>query len=339
MKQTGDTARRWAKYCALLALLLTFALLAQSASYPVSGAAVRGGQPSGGKSAETADEMEETGLDGSVEPIVPSIVVEDVQVLTTPSPTSFTTVLTTNPPGVWTYENSRIEVEITQHKKDDYVYFAADIKIVDPLQLVTAFSHEQYGGSDESVSDIAQRHGPLLAINGDYYGFHDVGVIIRNGELYRNTRSERQLLAVEANGDLTVLLDRTKGQQAEANEMMQRGVLHTFEFGPILVQDSKAIPLQSDITAVQAGYLEPRTAIGQLGPLHYLVIVVDGRSDGYSAGCDLPALQQLFVEHGAVTAFNLDGGGSTTLWFDGNVINRPSSGEERKVSDVVMFMY
>lgn len=65
---------------------------------------------------------------------------------------------------------------------------------------------------------------------------------------------------------------------------------------------------------------------------------MDGRSEGYSEGCDLPTLQQLFLDHGAQIAFNLDGGGSTTLWFNGKVINHPASGEERKVSDIVMFM-
>ena len=123
-----------------------------------------------------------------------------------------------------------------------------------------------------------------------------------------------------------------------ADALMARGVLHTFEFGPVLVENGEAIKMSSAIMPVEKGYLEPRTAIGQLGPLHYLVIVVDGRSEGYSAGCDLPALQQIFMDYGVHTAFNLDGGGSTTLWFDGQVINRPSSGDERKVSDIVMFL-
>lgn len=244
----------------------------------------------------------------------------------------------TNPPGVWTYENSGIQVTITRNQQNDFVYFAADIQLTDPRQFSYAFAGEAYGGRDESLSDMAERHNPLIAINGDYYGFHTNGIIIRGGELFRKNKSSRHLMAVEENGDLTMLTDRSGKQGLVANELMDRNVLHTFEFGPVLVENGEAVTLKSAIVRVGDGYLEPRTAIGQLGPLHYLVIVVDGRQEGYSAGCDLPTLQKLFMDYGVQSAFNLDGGGSTTLWFDGSVINQPASGDERRVSDIVMFM-
>lgn len=240
--------------------------------------------------------------------------------------------------GIWEYETDTIHARATRQEKDNFVYYAVVIKLTDPAQLATAFSHEVYRGKTEALSDIAERHDPLIAINGDYYSFHNNGVIIRNGELYRDIDTRRALLAVEENGDLTVVTDRTGGQSKEAQDLMARGVRHTFEFGPVLVEDGKAATLQSEVIRVEDDYLEPRTAIGQLGPLHYLVIVVDGRSEGYSAGCNLSTLQQLFLEYGVQTAFNLDGGGSTTLWFDGEVINKPASGDERKVADIVMFM-
>lgn len=244
----------------------------------------------------------------------------------------------TQPPGVWTYESDTIQVTIERHTQGKFVYFAADIRITDPHQFWYAFSNEKYGARTEALSDIAERHNPLLAINGDYYGFHNNGIIIRGGEAYRRSKSARHLMAVEANGDLTVLTDRSEKQGVVANQMLERGVLHTFEFGPVLVNNGQAVKLNSAILRVGEGYLEPRTAIGQYGPLHYLVLVVDGRSEGYSEGCDLPTLQQLFVDYGVQTAFNLDGGGSTTLWFNGEVINHPASGDERKVSDIIMFM-
>ncbi len=69
-----------------------------------------------------------------------------------------------------------------------------------------------------------------------------------------------------------------------------------------------------------------------------MIIVVDGRRDGYSTGASIPQVQQLFIDEGVDFAFNLDGGGSTTLYFLGEVINMPSGGKERSVSDVIMFM-
>ena len=255
-----------------------------------------------------------------------------VEMSATPAPT------TTPAPDSWYYSDDRVEVSITKHRQGSFVYFAADIRLTDPAQFSYAFSHERYDAHTEPLSDIATRHDPLLAINGDYYSFHPNGIIIRGGELFRKTKSSRHLLIVEASGDLRVMTDRSEKQGLVADRLMAEGVLHTFEFGPVLVEEGNPVKLNSAILRVGNGYLEPRTAIGQYGPLHYLVIVVDGRSDGYSDGCDLPTLQQLFVEYGVEVAFNLDGGGSTTLWFDGEVINQPSAGSERKVSDIVMFM-
>lgn len=244
----------------------------------------------------------------------------------------------TEDPGVWTYESDTMQVTVTRHEQGKFVYFAADIQLTQPSQFSYAFSNERYGAGTEALSDIAARHSPVLAINGDYYGFHSNGIVIRGGELYRKENSTRHLLIVEQTGDLTVMTDRSQAQGTVAERLLSEGVLHTFEFGPVLVNNGIAAPLSSTIIKTGNGYLEPRTAIGQLGPLHYLVIVVDGRSEGYSAGCDLPTLQQLFLDHGAQMAFNLDGGGSTTLWFGGEVINRPAAGGARKVSDIIMFI-
>jgi exopolysaccharide biosynthesis protein len=238
----------------------------------------------------------------------------------------------------WSYQNERIAVQVEQHTRGDFVYFAADIQLTDAAQFAYAFAGERYGSATEPLSDIADRHSPVLAINGDYYSFHDNGIIIRGGERFRAENSSRALLIVENDGDLRVMTDRSEAQSRVANRLMEEGVLHTFEFGPVLVHNGEPVSLKSSILRVGNEYLEPRTAIGQLGPLHYLVIVVDGRSEGYSEGCSLSDLRALFVEYGAQVAFNLDGGGSTTLWFDGKVINRPAAGEEREVSDIVMFM-
>lgn len=98
-----------------------------------------------------------------------------------------------------------------------------------------------------------------------------------------------------------------------------------------------AFPEAFDLISTRSSRREPRTAIGQLGPLHYCVIVVDGRQPGYSEGISLQDLRQMFVELGAQTAFNLDGGGSTELWFMGEILNQPSGGHERSVSDAICF--
>ncbi len=147
------------------------------------------------------------------------------------------------------------------------------------------------------------------------------------------------LLVVDAAGNMSAMTDRSGKQGLVADQLMRANTWQTFEFGPVLVENGQAAELPGKFYVnCNDGYNEPRTAVGQIGPLHYMVIVVDGRREGYSTGCSIPKLQQLFLEEGVQFAFNLDGGGSTTLYFLGKVINMPSGGKERSVSDILMFM-
>jgi len=80
----------------------------------------------------------------------------------------------------------------------------------------------------------------------------------------------------------------------------------------------------------------PRTAIGQTATGLFHVIVVDGRNAD-SAGCTTVELANYLLAQGCVTAFNLDGGGSSTIWYNGSVINVPSDGSERLVGQAWVF--
>ncbi len=116
---------------------------------------------------------------------------------------------------------------------------------------------------------------------------------------------------------------------------------NTLSFGPALVADGAVLDGIDDVEvdtnfgnhSIQGD--QPRTAIGVVDDNHLLVVVVDGRSAGYSAGATMTELATLMKGLGAVTAYNLDGGGSSTLWFDGEVVNRPSNGGERGTSDIL----
>jgi len=245
-------------------------------------------------------------------------------------------------PGELSYETDRLSVSIEQKKKDGMTYFVCDIKLTDVSQFKTAFAGDDFrSGIYEAVSDIAGRYSPVMAINADFCRYHREGVIIRNGETLRKQNIKKHhLLVVDENGNLSAQTDRSGKQGLVANKLEQANTWQTFEFGPVLVENGEAaeLPLKSFYINCNDGYYEPRTAIGQKGPLHYVVIVVDGRRDGYSTGASMPQLQQLFLDEGVDFAFNLDGGGSTTLYFLGEVVNMPSGGKERSVSDVIMFM-
>ena len=244
-------------------------------------------------------------------------------------------------PGELSYQTDRMSVSIEQKQKDGLTYYVCDIRLTDVSQLRTAFAGDDFkSGIYEAVSDIAGRYSPVLAINADFCRYHRDGVIIRNGELMRKQNIRRHhLLVVDAAGNMSAMTDRSGKQGLVADQLMRANTWQTFEFGPVLVENGQAAELPGKFYVnCNDGYNEPRTAVGQIGPLHYMVIVVDGRREGYSTGCSIPKLQQLFLEEGVQFAFNLDGGGSTTLYFLGKVINMPSGGKERSVSDILMFM-
>ncbi|MNP65019.1 hypothetical protein D3C76_1605730 [compost metagenome] len=73
-----------------------------------------------------------------------------------------------------------------------------------------------------------------------------------------------------------------------------------------------------------------------IAPNHYVFVVVDGRNEGYSRGMTLTELADLMQDLGATEAYNLDGGGSSTMYFMGRVVNNPQGkNQERGVSDIL----
>lgn len=243
-------------------------------------------------------------------------------------------------PYDYAYYGDDRQIVIRRFDENGIVYFVADVQLTSVSQFQTALSSGQPFGNLETVSAMAARNGAVLAINADDYGVHKYGTIIRNGQLLRTHDTTRNMLIVDQNGDFAVRVDRSKENPAQlGQQLIDMGTWQTFEFGPELVRAGQAVTFSPafDVISTRSTRREPRTAIGQIDTLHYVVIVADGRQDGYSKGMTLPELQELFVSLGAQTAMNLDGGGSAEMWFQGQIINRPAGGQERKVSDILFF--
>ena len=243
-----------------------------------------------------------------------------------------------------THDLGTLKLQIDQwhyaFKKHDLRFFVVNIHTQNPTQLLTAFAGEAYSKSTvEAPSDIAARHDAALAINGDYYNYKDdFGMIIRNGMLYREAGSTRDHLLVYADGHMEGIYAGDY-VRSEGQKHIDAGVVQSFAFGPLLVDGGEATVLpEKYIVSTDDTIREPRTAIGMVEPNHYVIIVADGRRNGWSEkGMTLQELQQLFVEQGCQIAYNLDGGGSTTLVVNGERLNRTSGSRERDVSDIVYF--
>lgn len=238
------------------------------------------------------------------------------------------------------YRDENIQIDITTQRAHDTTFYAADIQLADASYLRTALARGTFGRNiKETTSAIADENGALLAVNGDYYGFRDNGFVLRNGILYRGNARETgndQCLVIDGNGDFKIIYEG----ETEAQQLSESGVWQAFSFGPALVEDGIVIVDSSDEVG-QAKKSNPRTAIGQVGPLHYIIIVSDGRTEE-STGLSLLQLAREFADRGCTAAYNLDGGGSSTMVFQGQVVNHPANGrksKERAVSDIVYIGY
>lgn len=233
------------------------------------------------------------------------------------------------------YTDDHLSVSITTKREYETDIYVVDVQVSDPEVLKTAFAENSYGRNiKETTSQMAEDNQAVLAINGDYYGFRNKGFVVRNGVLYRDTvNSGTEALVIDSNGNFSIVEE----DQSSAQDLLDNGARQILSFGPGLIQNSE-ISVTEDQEVGQAMQSNPRTAIGQISENHYVIIVADGRTEA-SEGLSLYELATVFQEAGASVAYNLDGGGSSTLWFNGAVINQPTEkgSSERSVSDILYF--
>lgn len=237
------------------------------------------------------------------------------------------------------YQDENMCIALSEYNADDTVIYVADVTLSSAQYLKTAFADDTYGKNVTAhTSDIAEAHGAILAVNGDFYGSRDSGYVIRNGVLYRdNGSADTDVLCVMADGSFFI----TNSGEYSAQELLDMGAWQAFSFGPALVQGGGiTVDAQTEVSRAMAS--NPRTALGIISDLHYVFVVSDGRTSE-SAGLSLYQLAEFMQGLGVQTAYNLDGGGSSTMYFNGAVINNPTTSgrsiKERSVSDIVYIGY
>ena len=231
------------------------------------------------------------------------------------------------------YSDSKTSITLKQYREYDSNIYVADVTVSDASDLKTALANNTYGRNiTDTTSDMAANNNAVLAIN-DYYGARQSGYVIRNGKLYRDTSGNRDALVIQKNGEFKFVSE----SETSASELLQDGALQVFSFGPVLLNNGEVSVGENDEVGM-AMASNPRTAIGYLGNNHYVFVVSDGRTSE-SAGLSLYELASFMKDLGVKDAYNLDGGGSSTMVFKGEIINNPTtsgrSGEERAVSDIV----
>ena len=227
------------------------------------------------------------------------------------------------------YTSPDISITVSEETLGRTTYYLADIYVRDITCFRSAMAGDTYGsGFRDSIADMAALNNALLAVNGDYYGNTNEGVVIRNGVIYRANRTNCDVCVLYYDGTMQVM----PGASFSVEDAVERGAWQAWTFGPALLDTDGSVLTSFDSTG-RIISANPRTAIGYYEPGHYCLVVVDGR--GESAGITLPDLSQLFYDLGCTAAYNLDGGNSSIMVWNSEVINDPSGGG-RESSDALL---
>lgn len=260
--------------------------------------------------------------------------------------------------ATYSYQSNELRIALNKVQEDGVTYYIADIWMRNINCFRTAFSNGKFRGKREHAEKIAQDNNAVLAVNGDFLN----GLVIRNGELYSKAelrptptpapapeslpetdqsipaemdtpqptekpRPERAACVLYGDGRLVT----EEYKSFRSNKAMKNGAWQGWQFGPTLVRNGKAAK------DVKSQGRNPRCILGYYEPGHYCIIMIDGRQKGYSIGMNFEEMINLCTRLGLTEAYNLDGGASAIMVFNGQIINQPSgSGESRQLPDMVI---
>ena len=259
------------------------------------------------------------------------------------------------------YSDPDIYIDITTHRdaEDTTTYYVADIRINNLGYFRAALAHDTFGQNvTERTSDMCNRKKGILAIDGDTYGSQEGGYVVRNGNLdpkaIRTTKNlERRKpddLVVKKDGTFEIIDER----ETSFDQVRAMDPFHVFSFGPALVNKNEITVTENDeVGTAMGGNKNQRCAMGIIRPGHYVFVVSDGRMKS-SYGLSLFNLAGIMKDLHCETAYNLDGGGSATMYLEdgtgnatklGHLVNYPHQStqglpdkprmQQREVSDIV----
>lgn len=227
------------------------------------------------------------------------------------------------------YHDDTLDVQLYHIRVYDTPIVVAFVQVASAAQLRTEQAKPYPSKTTMRASEISKRVKAVLAVNADWFTYQNTGIVYRNGELLRDRPNEDyDGLAIDINGDFHIVRPMTHEEYAKIGIPIS----NSFAFGPALVIGGEVQEiLNRDVTYKQ------RMAIGQIAPLSYVLVATDGPDQKDSVGLSVPQLAELMHGLGAVTAYNLDGGQSTTMVMHQVKMNGQNPKNFRAVGDIIYF--
>ena len=246
------------------------------------------------------------------------------------------------------YTDPSLQVQIYEDRAYNTPILYAHIHISHPSQMRTAPAGTFRMQTTSLGAHIARRYNAVIAINGDFFVYDAKSYAVRQGETYRNRPTGEDVLIIDDLGNFHPLFAPETPEQilraVEALAQEGRSVVNAFTFGPILVHNGKMQEVSgTKYFNISPGVNAQRVALVQLGPLEYLIVSTQGPEDKNSKGLTIPEMAAYveevgyrFSDKGCLVAYNLDGGSTNTLYFNGRKINSPG-GKTRDIADIIYF--
>lgn len=225
------------------------------------------------------------------------------------------------------YHDDTLDVQLHKFHIYNADVTVAFVQIADPDQLRTQLAKPYPSKTTARIDTIAKPVKSVFAVNGDWFSYHSDGIVYRNGELLRSRDiPEDDGLAIDVNGNFHIVSPMTEAEYAK----LEVSVMHSFVFGPALVVNGEVPEIVRKLTYRQ------RMAIGQMDELCYVFVAADGTNEDDGEGLSVPELAQLMHDLGAHTAYNLDGGQSTSMLLGNTKVNgHPKT--MRAIGDIIYF--
>lgn len=235
------------------------------------------------------------------------------------------------------YEDDSIRVQMESRPADNNVIWRiAWVEVASPTQLRTAYVGKTVR-SDKTgyISQMAPRYNAIVALNGDNYAQEKAkhSFVVRMGEV-RQTKLNKQkdILIIDENGDFHTFIDSVGADTFEKDT--GHTIMNAFMFGPALVKEGEIV--KTDNYDFNREGRQPRSAIGQLDHLSYVLVIADNTTGSDSVGVTQQELAEFMKELNCVEAYNLDGGNSAVMIYQNKIYNN-KIGRERDVTDMIYF--
>ena len=213
----------------------------------------------------------------------------------------------------------------------------AEVKVAHGSQLRRKLAEDSYSSSVQLyASDMANASNAVVAMNGDFYAFRDLGITAYQRKLYRNNPAQVDSCFFTASGDMLFSRAGELMGEGEAERFIQENdVLFAVAFGPVLV-DNGELQYCSAYPIGEINTEYSRSCIAMTGDLHYLLMTINHTPDARPRAT-INELARIIYSKNVWKAYTLDGGQTAEIIMMGGPINHVDFGEERAVSDIIYF--